>query len=70
MVTATHSKVKGLSQRTSKVCADTSKHQTGKAVKFTVVHCPKCDVGLCLDDCVEGTMPAKDDSNLVWIFEH
>jgi hypothetical protein len=40
-VPATHSKVKGRSQRTCKVCADTSKHWSKKAVKkFTIVYCP------------------------------
>jgi hypothetical protein len=53
-VPAMYSKMKGRLQRTCKVCADISKHQTGKAVKkFTVVYCPKCDVGLCLGDCFE-----------------
>ncbi|KAJ4436139.1 hypothetical protein ANN_18766 [Periplaneta americana] len=53
-IPGTGSKQKGHAQRTCKVCADRSKHHTGKATqKYTTIYCARCDVGLCIGNCFE-----------------
>jgi len=53
-IPATHAKVEGTSQRSCRVCAERSKRQTRKTVKkCTTMYCRKCDVGLCIGQCLE-----------------
>jgi hypothetical protein len=52
-IPATHSKPKGKTQRSCRVCSETGKRQTGKTMtKFTTTYCRKCD-GLCVGQCFE-----------------
>jgi len=53
-IPVTHAKVEGTSQRSCRVCAERSKHQTGKTVKkCATMYCKKCDVGLRIGQCFE-----------------
>ena len=50
----THAKVEETSQHSYHVCAERSKHQTGKTVKkCTTMYCQKYDVGLYIGQCFE-----------------
>jgi hypothetical protein len=53
-ILVTHATLEGKSQRSSRLCAEKSKFQTGKTVKkCTTTYCRKCDVGLCIGQCFE-----------------
>jgi hypothetical protein len=48
-IPATHGRIKGKTQRSCHVCAEKSKHKTGKTVKkYTTTYSRKCNIGLCI----------------------